>query len=184
MKTYIALLRGINVGGNHSLPMKSLKSLLEDLGARDARTYIQSGNAAFEASASDAKSLAERLSSAIETAHGFRPRVWLLERSELARAAEENPFPEAVAEPKSLHLGFLLSEPKKPDIAGIEALQAQSERCRLIGKTFFLHAPDGIGRSKLAEKMERLLGEPMTARNWRTVEKILELAGQAGPERG
>src|SRR5690606_27844172 len=167
MKTYIALLRGINVGGSGSLPMKSLKALIEGLGARAVRTYVQSGNAVFEAPASVAKDFPERLAAAIEDAHGFRPPVWLLERSELAAAFDANPFPEAAADPKSLHLAFLRAEPPRADWAAIEQLKAESERYRLIGRVFYLHAPDGIGRSKLAQKMERLLGEPLTARNWR-----------------
>jgi uncharacterized protein (DUF1697 family) len=91
-------------------------------------------------------------------------------------AIRKNPFPEAVTDPKALHAGFLASMPEKPNLKALESLKSDSERFRLVGKVFYLHAPEGIGRSKLAANAERLLGAPMTDRNWRTVCKIREMA--------
>ncbi|MCB0263597.1 MAG: DUF1697 domain-containing protein, partial [Calditrichaeota bacterium] len=87
-----------------------------------------------------------------------------------------NPFPEGESEPKSLHLFFLAAPPENPDIAKIESLKSDTENYKLIGSVFYLHAPDGIGRSKLAEKVERALGVPATARNWRSVCQIMAIA--------
>ena len=176
MKTYIALFRGINVGGNNSLPMKELVAALEALGARGIRTYIQSGNAVLDSDEEDASRLCARISSAIQQRRGFAPQVLLLTREDLARAIQENPFPEAAADHKALHAGFLTATPAAPDLAALEALRSASERFVLRGAVFYLHAPDGVGRSKLAAKAEKLLGVPMTSRNWQTVCKVLELA--------
>ncbi|HET8646920.1 MAG TPA: DUF1697 domain-containing protein, partial [Vicinamibacteria bacterium] len=80
--------------------------------------------------------------------------------------------------PTSLHLGFLASVPKNPDLDGLENLRSETERFRLIAGVFYLHAPDGVGRSKLAARAERLLGAPMTDRNWRTVCKLRDIANE------
>ena len=178
MKTCIALFRGINVGGKNLLPMKDLVRILEGLGLRDVRTYIQSGNVVFAAGTDIGPGLAAAIGAAVETAFGFMPAVLLLTLPELEAAIAENPFPEAVTDPKTLHVNFLAAAPGAPDLDGLEALRTDSERFDLTDRRFYLHAPDGIGRSKLAARAERLLGVPMTGRNWRTVCKLRELAAR------
>jgi uncharacterized protein (DUF1697 family) len=175
MNTYIALFRGINVGGNNKLPMKELVAVLEGLGLRDIRTYIQSGNVVFSGKADDKIKLAARISAALNKSHGFEPWVLLLEASALERAIKANPFPEGEADGKTLHCNFLALVPPKPDLAGLEKMKAASERFQLKGEVAYLHAPEGIARSKLASNMERLLGVPMTGRNWNTVRKLQEM---------
>ena len=175
MNTYIALFRGINVGGSHVLPMKELKLVLEKNGCVEVQTYIQSGNAIFRSSMSDVARVAKRLTASVSKSHGFEPRVVVLTRGELESAAARNPFQEASQNPKSLHLFFLAGLPKQPDLKSIEALKAKDERFALEGTTFYLHTPRGFGTSKLAERAERLLGVETTARNWRTVTKLLEM---------
>lgn len=176
MKIYIALLRGINVGGKNVLPMKELIAVLEHLGSRNVRTYIQSGNAVFQSDESDAARLSKKISWEIGTRHGFEPDVLLIRLEDFDRAIKQNPFPEAEAEPRMLHLGFLASAPQDPDLGKLENLRKESERYHLIGNIFYLHAPEGVGRSKLAAGAEKLLGVSMTDRNWNTVLKIRELA--------
>jgi uncharacterized protein (DUF1697 family) len=177
MQTYIALIRGINVGSNRRLPMKALEQLLCEHGCLDVRTYIQSGNAVFRCASSDAAALASRLAAAVGRTHGFEPRVLLLTRSALARAAAGNPFPEADANPQRVHLFFLAERPKKADLPSLDALKTKTERFLLKDKVFYLHTPDGFGISRLAERAERLLGVDATARNWRTVTALLEMSG-------
>jgi len=176
MRTCIALFRGINVGGKNSLPMKGLVALLEELGAGNIRTYIQSGNAIFQSAEIDASHLSQKICAEIKKRHGFEPYVLLLGLDDLERAIADNPFPEAETEPSSLHLGFLASAPHNPDLKKLESLKKESERFQLKGNVFYLHAPEGVGRSKLAASAEKLLGVPMTDRNWRTVCKIREMA--------
>jgi uncharacterized protein (DUF1697 family) len=176
MQTYIALFRGINVGGSHMLPMKELKLALEQNDCLDVRTYIQSGNVIFRSAISDVARLSKRLTAAISKTHGFEPRVLVLTRAELEKAAAGNPFPAADENPKSLHLFFLTERPTKPDLKACEALKIRTERFELKGSIFYLHTPDGFGTSKLAQRVERLLGVTGTARNWRTVTTLVEMA--------
>ena len=93
----------------------------------------------------------------------------------LKTSVESNPFPQAADDPKTLHLYFLAELPRSPDLDAITGIQADSERFSLLGTVSYLHAPDGIGRSQLAWKVEKLIGIDATARNWRTVNKVLEL---------
>ena len=176
MQTLIALFRGINVGGRNKLPMRALVAVLEDLGLTDVKSYIQSGNAVFHADGVDNAELSDAITTAIQERHGFAPQVLLLGISDLANAIAANPFPEAEVDPKSLHLYFLASLPAEPDLESLAEGQLASEQFALAGMVFYLHAPDGIGRSKLAANVEKAMGVPVTARNWRSVSKILELA--------
>lgn len=175
MTTLIALLRGINVGGNNKLPMKELSALLDGMGLRDVQTYIQSGNVVFRCELKNKATLAAKISSAIEAQHGFAPHILLLEAAELEKAMAGNPYREAESEPKSLHLFFLDEVPRQPDLRALEALKAGNERYTLAGKVFYLHAPDGVGNSKLAARAEKLLGVTASARNWNTVSKLAEM---------
>ncbi len=177
MKSHIALLRGINVGGKGTLPMKELVAILESLGCRDVKTYIQSGTAVFEYKSGDAAQLAAKISAAILKKRGFAPHVLVLESKAFEKLVDGNPFPEAAAEPKSLHVFFLDSKPGMAALESLESYKSDSERYELRGSVFYLHAPDGIGRSKLAANVERKLGVPATGRNWRTVCKLLAIAG-------
>jgi len=178
---YVALIRGINVGGRHTLPMKELRVVLERLGCRDVRTYIQSGNAVFGSGEEDGARLAGRIADEIGARRGFEPRVVALELAEFERALEQNPFPDAETDAKGLHVAFLASVPERPDLAALDGLRSESERFRLRGAVFYLHAPAGVGRSKLAASAEKLLGVPMTDRNWRTLCKLRELARELRP---
>jgi len=177
MHTYILLFRGINVGGKHIIIMKELVSLLEGLGLEKVRTYIQSGNVIFE-SEIDSEQLLEMINPAIQQRFGFSPLLLLLTLNEFESAIQNNPFPQPLSDPKTLHLGFLSQEPKAPRLDEMEKLKSPTESFLLTGKVFYLYAPDGIGRSKLAANSERLLGTPMTDRNWNTVMNILALARQ------
>lgn len=175
MTTYIALLRGINIGGHNKLPMKDLSALLTEMGLREVQTYIQSGNVTFRSAAKDRAALAAKISGAIRARHGFAPQVWLLDAAELREAMAGNPYPEAEAIPASLHLLFLAEVPPQPKLKELDALKTSSERYTLAGKVFYLHAPEGVGRSRLAANAERLLGVAATGRNWNTVRKLAEM---------
>lgn len=179
VNTYIALFRGINVGGTGILPMKELVALLKELGCTGVRTYIQSGNAVFRHRAA-APGLTRKIRAAVSAAKGFEPEVLLLDHDHIARAAASNPFPEGEEDPSKLHLFFLAAKPKQPELEALEGLSSNGERFALVRQVFYLHAPNGIGRSKLAAKVEKVLGVPATGRNWRTVQKILDLARTAG----
>ena len=177
MQTWIALLRGINVGGATVVPMKELISLFEKCNLHDIKTYIQSGNVVFRTE-EGVTSLSKHIKNVLDQNLAFHPKLLLRTVEQLQEAAEANPFPQGEADPKSLHLYFLSEPPKNRDLDGLTQLKKKSESFAIIGSTFYLHAPDGIGRSKLAAQVERHVGVDATARNWRTVCKVLEMAQQ------
>lgn len=170
MKTWIALLRGINVGGKHIVPMKTLVKAMEAKGFEHVKTYIQSGNVVFQHPEEAGKEVAEL----IEKQFGFRPEVFILSAAGLREAIANNPF--QTDQGKTVHFFFCDREPESLDVDLLESLRAPSEQYQLIGKVFYLYAPDGIGRSKLAEKMGRAFSKvTMTARNLNTINKLAEM---------
>jgi len=175
MTAFIAFFRGINVGGHNILPMKDLIDILQSLGCTDVRTYIQSGNVVFSRDLSDRKVFSERIAERIERSFKFKPSVLLLTREELSLRIENNPFP--TDEGKNLHFYFLERIPEDPDLDRARSLKSPTEEFLLKDDVFYLFAPDGIGRSKLAAKVESCLGVPATARNYNTVMKVLSMAG-------
>lgn len=163
------------MGGNNILPMLELVSVLEELGLSKIRTYIQSGNVVFQSEKTDSVGLLQKICAAIEERRGFVVQVLILDVDELQNAITSNPFAEIEAESNSLHCFFLSLLPEDPDLKALERVKKDSEQFRLIDKVFYLYAPEGVGRSKLAMKVEKALGVAVTARNWRTVRKIIEL---------
>jgi uncharacterized protein (DUF1697 family) len=176
MNTWIALLRGINVGGNNILPMQDLRNLLTDLGYDNVRTYIQSGNCVFQSSIKDADEIAALIGAAIDKQFGFKPQVFVLSLERLTAVIEANPYPEAIDTPQYLGVFFLARPAENPDLATLEELCAPSEAFTLTDTAFYLHAPDGMGRSKLAAKIEKIVKVSTTARNLRSCLKIAAMA--------
>jgi len=174
----IALLRGINVGGHGKLPMADLRSILTGLGATDVRTYIQSGNAVFRGDLTG-----QQVSAAVEAGHGFAPRCLVLSLEDYERCLSANPFRPATEdssfEPRTLHLYFLDGTPA-PVSKDTLAAAAPTERLAVTEGVAWLFAPNGIGRSKLAPRLEKALGIPATARNWASAIAIRDLARGLG----
>lgn len=175
---YAALLRGINVGGSRKLPMADLRALLEELGHTRVRTYLQSGQAVFGAERGDEESLAAELARAIEKRFGFAVDVLVRDHDYLAAIADACPFPADSLEPKQLHVTYF-SAPVTPErFAEIDQAAFRPEEFRLGDRALYLYAPDGLGRSKLAEVLSRprvTKGLIATSRNWNTVRKLVEL---------
>ncbi len=174
MASYVALLRGINVGGRNILPMKDFRELLENLACENVATYIQSGNAVFHHSGK-ALEVSDSISDAIETDFSFRPSVMVLTAEVFAEIAAENPYADVAVEGKNSHIWFASEAITNANKTRLRELATASEEFTLTEKAFYLHAPDGIGRSKLASNVEKCLGVEATARNWRTTGKIAEL---------
>ena len=173
MGSYIALIRGINVGGKNSLPMKELVALFQSLGYKNVQTYIQSGNIVFQNPRKPGAKDSGNIEKAILKMKGFEPRVMIFNEGVLLNAMEENPFP--TNEGKALHLFFFETEPQEPNIKRLLSLKTGSENFELGKWGFYLLAPDGVGRSKLAPAVEKALGGPVTARNWNTVSKLASM---------
>ncbi|KUN04928.1 hypothetical protein AQI95_18835 [Streptomyces yokosukanensis] len=178
MTTYAALMRGINVGGAKKVPMADLRTLLTGLGHTGVQTYLQSGQAVFTTGHGDEESLAAELSQAIRERFGFPVDVLVRDHAYLEAVAEDCPFPAADLEPKQLHVTYF-SAPVTPDrYAGIDQAALLPEEFRLGDRCLYLYAPDGLGRSKLAEVLSRRrLTKDLiaTSRNWNTVTKLVEL---------
>lgn len=174
MPTYIAFLRGIG-GGIRTLPMKPAVSALEKAGLDNVRSYIATGNFVFT-SRKKPPQLEKDIEACVESKFGFFSKTFVLTVEALERAVKENPFPQAGENHKSLHLFFLAEAPSAVKLEEMAKLKVQSEQFVLKKQVFYFYAPDGFGDSKLVAKLDKLLGVDMTARNWRTVNKVLEMA--------
>ncbi|MEU6960842.1 DUF1697 domain-containing protein [Streptomyces chrestomyceticus] len=178
MSRQVALLRGINVGGNKKFPMARQRELFASLGHTDVTVLLQTGNIVFADPGTPPAETARRIEARIADELGFPVPVMVRTRDELAATVAANPFPQAVVEPKTLHVTFLSDVPA--DVAPLTALDCDTyapDRLRLIGRDLYLWCPDGVGRSKLADAVSRArLGVTATARNWNTVTKLLALA--------
>lgn len=174
MNDYVALFRGINVGGKNILPMQDLREVLSTLGCENVKTYIQSGNVVLSSAAGE-NDLSSSMAGAINDRCGFEPHVLVLAADRFRQIAAANPYAEAGLEPKFLHVSFLATKPASPDLDALEKLKSGSERFTLDDGAFYLCAPDGIGRSRLASGIEQHLGVSATSRNWRTVCKLVDM---------
>ena len=170
MQTRVALLRGINVGGHHKVIMKELVLLMEQAGYSHVKTYIQSGNIIYQVQ----NTPKARIGDLIKMRWGFSPQVMEFGVNEFLEIARLNPFQSDQG--KKIHLFFLDGPPHSINESLLEKLKADSETYQLIGNVFYLYAPEGIGRSKLAAKIGRVFdGVSLTARNLNTVNKLVSM---------
>lgn len=179
MTHHVALLRGINVGGKRKVAMAYLRAIVEGLGHADVRTYINSGNVVFASGTPGAgrAELEAQLEKAIRAELGLDVAVIVRTHDELAAAVDANPFPDAV--PPRLLLSFLREAPAADGYAAAEAVESGADEFRVDGTTVYLHCPDGIGRSKLAEALSKPKVPVGTARNLATVRKLVELSQES-----
>jgi uncharacterized protein (DUF1697 family) len=201
MPRYLALLRGINVGGRNKVAMADLRLIATDLGYTDVRTYIQSGNVLFSSDggagpggrppdppADNAADHARALELAIAERLQVRPAVVVISAAELARIIAANPFPDETND-RCLHAVFRDTEPSAADLARITETvgrvraKGSTDDAVVVGRTLYLHTPDGFGRSELAARL--LSGSSATAlagtaRNWATVTRLMAMLTDAG----
>lgn len=178
MPSHLALLRGINVGGRHKLPMASLRDLATGLGHTDVATYIQSGNLVMTpARGASPTVLGAELQAAIDEEFGFAPLVVVLTADEWRQVVEANPYPDP-QEPRHLHAYVQQEDFTAEQVTALARLRDESREAggaddlTVLGRVCYLHTPDGLGHSALAEKMARVRAAGLdraTARNWATV---------------
>ncbi|MFJ3192870.1 DUF1697 domain-containing protein [Streptomyces griseoviridis] len=176
--TYAALLRGINVGGKKKLPMAELRQLMEGLGHDGVRTHLQSGQAVFTAGRGDEGTLAAELAEAIEKRFGFPVDVIVRDHAYLTAVVDDCPFQAAELEPRQLHVTYFSAPVDPARFTDLDRDTHLPEEFRLGDRALYLYAPDGLGRSKLAEALSRPRvnkGLIATTRNWNTVTKLAEL---------
>ncbi|WP_042454842.1 DUF1697 domain-containing protein [Neobacillus dielmonensis] len=175
MTIYIALLRGINVGGHHIIKMAELKQLLEELGLQKVKTYIQSGNVLFESNR-DAELLRQSMEKQIQEAFGFPVPVVLRTQADLEQMISNCPFPtEELKEGESVQIAFLAGEPSQDGIDQLVAFSNEMEQVHINGKDVYLFFRHSIRNSKLAAQLPKL-EVSATVRNWKTVIKLASLA--------
>ena len=171
---WVALLRGINLGARNKVPMAGLRSLLEERGYGDVRTYIQSGNVLFTAKASDRDALARKLEDAVKEELGVTSAVVLRTFEEIGKVARGHPFGD---DGSKTHVAFLAQKPRAADVRALGQLEIGADRFELVGSDVYLHYPNGVQGSQLSGAvLERHLRVPATVRNWRTVTRLAAMA--------
>lgn len=178
MQTYIVLLRGINVSGHNKIPMADLRALCTELGFGDVQTYIQSGNVVLTAPG-PASQLEAQLEAAITRRFGLSISVLVRSAAQWPAYLRENPLRAAAdKEPNLVMLALSKAPPKEGAVAALRERAVAGEKIEAAGEALWFHYADGVARSKLSPALiDRLVGSPVTARNWRTVQKLAELAG-------
>lgn len=179
--TNIALLRGINVGGRNKLPMKDLSAMFRETGCSDVRTYIQSGNVLFRAEPTLSEAIPSLISELILSRFGYQIPMVTRTTQELQEVVKANPFAESGTEENRLLVLFLADLPDRADIEALDPNRSPGDEFVVLGREIFLHYPSGVARSKLTNSyFDSRLCTFSTARNLRTVKKLLELATIAG----
>jgi uncharacterized protein (DUF1697 family) len=187
VSAYVALLRGINVGGHHKVPMAELRQLFAGLGFDDVATYIQSGNVVFSSGARDVAEMTADIERELVKIFGFAAPVVLRSARQLEGVASANPFVGGGIDVAALSVGFLGATPDAVRVSALLAdpladpATAGGDEFVLSEQEVYLHHPNGYGRSKLTNSyFDRRLGTMMTVRNWRTVMTLLDMASGAG----
>ena len=174
---WVALLRGINVGGRNSVPMAELRRVFEANDAEAVSTYIQSGNVVFMHKVSDRAALARRLDAAVKDSFDVPAAVILRTFREIAHVARATPFGD---DNSKTQVVFLAEKPAAKAVRELESLDLEPDRVEVVGSEVFLHYPNGISGARLSSaQLERKLGVAGTGRNWRTVTRLAAMADEA-----
>jgi len=178
---YVALLRGVNVGGKVA-KMETVRASFEALGFGKVTTYVQSGNVLFQTKAATEAALAKKIAARLEKDIGFAPAVLVLSAADLARVVAENPLlKDKGVDPTKLHVTFLDGPAPAAGLKKMEGLASARERLVCRGTTVYLYCPDGYGRSKLTNNVfERALKVGATTRNWKTVTTLSAMLAERG----
>lgn len=179
MTRYVALLRGVNVGGRHQVPMARLRELAEDLGYDDVATYVQSGNLVLSSSAK-ADAVGAVLSEALQQEFGFTVDVVMRSAAQIAAIINKDVLGDIADDDAKRAVGFLAGKPSPKAVKALDSDEFSPEQFAVVGSELYLWCPNGLGRSKLAAApWHRRLGVPLTVRNWRTVTKLLAMLDAA-----
>ena len=181
MPICISLLRGINVGGHRKIKMTELKALYESLGYERVTTYIQSGNVVFSSRGKNTAPMERKLQAGIERQFGHEVDVFVYGVNAWREMITENPFGAgSKIDPKRMVVSFLAAAPEAAAREALAQVESGKDEVRFRGRFAYMYFPDGYGQTKLSNPvMERKLKTRSTARNWNTVNKLLELAQEA-----
>lgn len=174
-RTHVCFLRGINVGGKNRLKMANLKLAFEQYGLENVKTYIQSGNVLFHTR--EKADLGQKIVGLIKSEFKMEVGVLILGRAKLLEIIRKNPFD---GDPKHWHATILGKAPRKSDIAQLASIDSGDDEYCVIKNVVYLRCPNGSAKTKLTNNLfEKKLGTTATTRNWRTMNKVLELFDQA-----
>lgn len=174
---WVALLRGINVGGKNTVPMVELRRVFEEAGAGAVASYIQSGNVVFTHALGDRAALRAQLEQAVRTEFGVASTVVLRTFAELAEIARASPFG---PDNSNTHVSFLERAPEPDVVLALAELDVAPDEIAVVGSEAFLYCPNGVSGSRLTGALlERRLGVAGTVRNWRTVIRLAAMASPA-----
>jgi uncharacterized protein (DUF1697 family) len=174
--TFVALLRGINVGGKRALPMKELVAIFAAAGCGNVRSYIQSGNVVFEAGARAATRAMAAARARILEDFGIDVPLIVRSADEMRRVIDENPFLRDGAPEKTLHVAFLADQPNAERVRALDPNRSLPDSFVVVGRDIYLRLPNGAGRSKLTNAyFDSKLDTISTGRNWRTVVTLDEM---------
>lgn len=175
MTIFVALLRGVNVGGHGRLKMDALTSLHESLGLRRVETLLQSGNVLFETNLKDRDRLATRIEQELERRFELQIEVIIRSLDEIRTLVERGPLLSPRADPSKLLVMFLRTVPDPKAVAELVKSHSGPEMLEPRGPEIYLYYPQGVARSKLSGAViENKLNTSGTARNWNTLNKLLE----------
>jgi uncharacterized protein (DUF1697 family) len=173
---YVALMRGINVGGKNMLPMKELVALFAKAGCGEVSSFINSGNVLFTASPALAAGLPKSIAAGIEKRFGFSVPIVLRTADELARVARSNPYLDAKTDIDLLYVGFLADEPDSARIGGLDPKRSPPDKYSVVGREIYMHLSTGAAKTKLTNAyFDSKLSTISTMRNWKTTLKLVEL---------
>ena len=174
MATYVAFLRGVNLGPNNKISMPALRAMAEDRGYTDVATYINSGNLIISSS-KKAATVEREISNAIKDTFGRPIDVTVRTPAQLKKILAENPYPDG--NPSQVTVAFLTKVPPANAQDKVAAVATDHEPFTFAGQDVYVNYSQGIGKSKLAERFSDIIGVSSTVRNIRTVEKVLALCG-------
>jgi uncharacterized protein (DUF1697 family) len=176
--TLVSMVRGINVGGSRPLRMEALRAIHEALGFRAVRTYVQSGNAVFEARSADADAHAAAIERRILRDCGFEVSVAVRTSADMTAALRSNPFlARPGVDPKFLHATFLARQGGRHSLDGVTLPLSKGEAAALLGDIVYVYCPFGYGNTKINNTFfERKLSASATTRNWNTVTALERMA--------
>jgi uncharacterized protein (DUF1697 family) len=173
MTTWVALLRGINLGKARRVAMADLRALLEGLGYDEVRTLLQSGNAVFTAAGSATK-LETAIERQIEQELGLRVTVMVRSAARLRTIVDDNPFAVPDADPKQLHVVFLSAPPPKQQVSSLDPDDYAPDEFAVGDRVIYLRLPNGVAGSRFP--WDRSFAVDTTMRNWNTTTKLADLA--------
>jgi uncharacterized protein (DUF1697 family) len=173
--TYVAFLRGVNLGPNNKISMPALRAMAADLGYTDVATYINSGNLIISSPKKSA-TVEREISDAIKKTFGRPIDVTVRTPAQLKKILAENPYPDG--NPSQVTVAFLTKPPPANAKEKVAAVATESEPFEFVGQEVYVNYSNGLGRSKLAEKFSAIIGVSSTVRNIRTVQKVLVLSGE------